>query len=154
MAHAAPRERQRSRSGGWNSAVDVPQDAGAQRIALRLVVVSALSIVGSAMGCVCSKSTPSDDGGITVTASKTESSGFTTPLAATHVGNGAVIVAGLDVGAKALRVKKLGEHDEVLGERTLLDGLASSPESELKIVPAAGGAAITWRGMRHGKIVR
>ncbi len=121
----------------------------------RSTLVVALSIVGSAMGCVCSKSTPSDDGGsITSASSPTENPSFTRPIAAANVGGGAVIVAGLDVGAKALRVKKLGEHDELLGEKTLLDGLAASAEAELKLVGAGGGAAITWRGQRNGKLER
>jgi hypothetical protein len=120
-----------------------------------LVPLLVLLIAPVVPACVCSKTpAPSDDGSITTTASKAEGTGWAAPIAATHVNDGAVVVAGVDLAAKAIRVRKIGEKDEILADRIVLEGVAPSTEADLKVVPAAGGAAITWRGLRQGKLVR
>lgn len=84
----------------------------------------------------------------------TEAGGLSAPIAAARGERGEVVVAGLDVPARAIRVQRISAHDEVLADRTVLPGVAWSSESEMKLVPAAGGVAMTWRGLRGGKLVR
>jgi len=115
-----------------------------------------VTLLGSMSACVCSKTPPPGDdaSSITTTGTKAQGSGFSAPIAAMHLENGVVIVAGIDVASKGIRLRKIGEHDEVLGDRIILDGVSPSSEAEIKIVPAAGGAAVTWRGQRNGRLVR
>ena len=118
--------------------------------------------------CTCSKgseagpadagsteSTPSG-GAVTVAAEGGggEPGGLSAPIAGARGERGEVVVAGLDVPARAIRVQRISAKDEVLADQTVLTGVAWSSESELKAVPAAGGVAITWRGLRNGKLVR
>ena len=118
-------------------------------------------------GCTCSKGTApanatddaASDGAaaedVAVAAPTSgEAGGLSAPIAATHGDQGDVVVAGLDVPAKSIRVQRISAKDEVLADRTVLEGVAWSTESELKVLPAAGGVAITWRGLRAGKLVR
>lgn len=82
-------------------------------------------------------------------------SGLSAPIAAAHLANGNVIVAGLDVSAKAIRVQRIDVKDAIVAERVALDDVAWSPDSELKVsVHATQGVAVTWRGLRGGKLVR
>jgi hypothetical protein len=76
------------------------------------------------------------------------------PIAAALADAGEVVVAVLDVPAKAIRVRRVNAKDEVVAERLLLDDLAPSQDSELKVAASGEGAAITWRGLRGGKLVR
>lgn len=75
------------------------------------------------------------------------------PIAAAHLPSGEIVVAGLDVAAKGIRVQRLGPKSEVLGERVALADVAWSTDSDLKLV-AGEGIAVTWRGLRGGKLVR
>lgn len=130
----------------------------ASRIGLGAVVAV---IAGS--GCTCSKASESAADGATEAASEEAPvvakalggpGGLSAPIAAARGEQGDVVVAGLDVLASAIRVQRISAKDEVIGERTIFDGMKWSSESELKVVPAAGGVAVTWRGLRSGKLVR
>ena len=82
-------------------------------------------------------------------------SGLSAPIAAAHAGNGDVIVAGLDVAAKAIRVLRIAAKDEVVGDEVALGDVEWSTDSDLKVVAhPKEGAGVTWRGLRGGKLVR
>ena len=112
---------------------------------------------------MCSRDDRSGHGTSTTTAG-TESStarpspgaaGLGVPIAAAHAGSGEVIVAGLDVGARAIRVQRIGANDHVLADEIALDDATSAADPDLKLVAhPKEGVAVTWRGMRGGKLVR
>jgi hypothetical protein len=125
------------------------------------------TLVAGGGACTCSKSGESagDDAGTAAAGDASEDvaaanaehgepGGLSAPIAAARGDHGDVVVAGLDVLARAIRVQRISEKDEVLADRTVLEGVAWSSESELKVVPAAAGVAITWHGLRAGKLVR
>ena len=81
--------------------------------------------------------------------------GLSAPIAAAHAGNGEVIVAGLDVTAKAIRVLRIDAKDEVIADKVALGDVAWSTDSDLKVVAhPKEGAGIIWRGLRGGELVR
>lgn len=131
------------------------------------VALFALVAVVGGGGCTCSKANESsgDDASAAATidasddasahvAASGDSGGLSAPIAGAHGDHGDVVAAGLDVRARAIRVQRISDKDEVLADRTVFEGVAWSSESELKVVPAAAGAAVTWRGLRNGKLVR
>jgi len=69
------------------------------------------------------------------------------PIAATHLDDGTVLVAGV-VGSQ-VHVRKIGA-----GDKGVLDGVSASPDAEMKLAAGEGGLALTWRGLRNGKLVR
>jgi hypothetical protein len=132
-------------------------------VAIVLALALALAFGGGGPACRCSRDsdsareaaapsepsvveTPARTGGI--------AGGLSAPIAAARGENGEVFVAGLDVAAAAIRVQRISQNDEVVADKTVLAGIAWSSESELRMVPAAGGVAITWRGLRARKLVR
>ena len=128
------------------------------------LIVMTIALGGGA--CTCSKGTEpgaaSDaaggDAAATVdgaaNALPDEPGGLSAPIAATRIEAGDVVVAGLDVPAKAIRVQRINPNDEVSIDRTILEGVRWSSESDLRVLPAARGVAVTWRGLRNGKLVR
>ncbi len=80
--------------------------------------------------------------------------GLSAPIAAARGEQGDVVVAGLDVGARGIRVQRISAKDEVLAERTVFEGAEWTSEAELKMMPAGSGVAIVWRGLRSKKAVR
>ncbi len=140
--------------------------APASRAALARTLVLALfvGLVGSGGACTCSKANESVadeagaassfDGSDESSAAAGEPGGLSAPIAAARGEHGDVVVAGLDVAARAIRVQRISDKDEVLVDRTIFDGVMWSSESELKVAPAAAGVAVTWRGIRAGKLVR
>ena len=52
------------------------------------------------------------------------SGGLSAPIAAARGEHGDVVVAGLDVAAHAIRVQRISAKDEVVADRTVLDGVA------------------------------
>lgn len=130
-------------------------------VAAGTVVVLIALVAGGGGACTCSKGSspaastdppaPADSAAPRVAG---EPGGLSAPIAATVVGQGDVIVAGLDVPASSIRVQRISAKDEVRAERTVLEGVAWSSESDLKLLPAADGVAVTWRGLRNGKLVR
>lgn len=127
-------------------------------------------IAASGGACTCSKAsdsgTPdasstssidSSDGGAPILGAREEpgaGGGLSAPIAAARGEQGDVVVAGLDVGARAIRVQRISAKDEVLAERTVFEGAGWTSEAELKMMPAGGGVAIVWRGLRSKKPVR
>ncbi len=79
--------------------------------------------------------------------------GLGTPVAASHIGSD-VVVAGFDASAKAIRVQRIDDKDRVAAERLVLTDAAWSNDADLKLTASAEGLAITWRGLRAGKLVR
>jgi hypothetical protein len=122
------------------------------------VIVMAIAVAGGA--CTCSKGSDpgaaSDASGEAATAFSGAGpvTGLSAPIAATRIEAGDVVVAGLDVPARSIRVQRINPNDEVTIDRTILEGVLWSSESDLKVVPAARGVAVTWRGLRGGKLVR
>jgi hypothetical protein len=114
---------------------------------------------------MCAKDDGKEQGASSGTASKSASAssgglatggtGLSAPIAAAHAGSGDVFVAGLDVPSKAIRVQRINAKDEVVGDKIVLGDVTWSPDSELKLVAnAKEGVAVTWRGLRGGKLVR
>ncbi|MBX3191761.1 MAG: hypothetical protein KF819_32525 [Labilithrix sp.] len=83
-----------------------------------------------------------------------QAAGLSAPIAASRGDAGDVVVAGLDVPAKAIRVQRISSKDEVVADKTILEGVSWSSDAELKMAPAGAGVAITWRGLRGGRLVR
>lgn len=123
------------------------------RIALVLAVITAAS------GCTCSKSSPAaSDGGAATSNAPVKAidspGGLSAPIAAWHLEGGDVIVAGLDVPAKALRVQRIHGASAVVSERLVLEDVKWSADAELRMSAAGKGVVVTWRGLRGGKLVR
>lgn len=128
------------------------------------LVLAAIASAGH--GCTCSRGNEAAaDAAAGVDASTTletpaparaggDAGGLSNPIAAARGENGDVVVAGLDVAMASIRVQRINGRDEVTADKTVLRGVRWSSESDLKMVPAAGGVAITWRGLRNGKLVR
>lgn len=129
----------------------------------------ALILAGiAAGGGACTRSKPNEatggdagvaeagrtDGASANAADAAEPAGLSAPIAAARGEHGDVFVAGLEAAARAIRVQRISDKGATVASRTVLDGVAWSPESELKVVPAGGGIAVTWRGLRGGKLVR
>lgn len=122
-------------------------------------IVTAIAALGN--GCTCSKAT---DPNVTTAAETVEAGvdaapsaapgGLSAPIAAARVEAGDIVVAGIDVAAQAIRVQRINASDEVVSDRTIFEGVKWSTESDLKVAPAARGVAVTWRGLRNGKLVR
>jgi hypothetical protein len=126
-----------------------------------LARAGALVLVASVPACTCGKPAPppaaQEDAAPAPSASAApvaDPGGLSAPIAGARGEAGAVIVAGLDVPAKAIRVQKIDAKDAVVAERTVLSGITWSSEADLKLVPAGAGVALTWRGKRDGKLVR
>lgn len=83
-----------------------------------------------------------------------EGGGLSAPIAASVVEGADVIVAGFDVAAKAIRMQRINPRDEITMESLVFADLRWSSESNLAVVPAARGVAVTWRGLRAGRLVR
>ena len=135
----------------------------AKRIGIGLVAGAAALIVGWR---VCSKAEPRGDSpaaSSATVASKevapanggTSAIGLSAPIAAAHVAGGAVVVAGLDVPSKAIRVQRIDANERVVVDHVALGDVAWSADSDLKVhAHATEGAFVTWRGLRGGKLVR
>jgi hypothetical protein len=141
------------------------------RLGLALALAGVASLAGVGGACTCSKgSDPSADASASGASSddtrddtaaseprapvSVGSGGLSAPIAGARAEQGDVVVAGLDVAAAAIRVQRINAKDEIVADRTIFDGVKWSSESELKVMPAAGGVAVTWRGLRGGKLVR
>jgi hypothetical protein len=141
----------------------------ASRAHLGLALVIA-AIAASGGACTCSKGSEpasadageatSAEGGEVAAASSGEARdldagrGLSAPIAAARGERGEVVVAALDVAARAIRVQRISAKDEILAERTIFDGAGWTSEAELKVMPAEGGVAVVWRGLRAKKPVR
>ncbi|MBX3223191.1 MAG: hypothetical protein KF795_21950 [Labilithrix sp.] len=81
--------------------------------------------------------------------------GLSAPIAAALGANGEVLVAALDVAARGIRVQRIDAEDRIVADRVALDDVAWSTDADLKLsVHPTEGAALTWRGLRGGKLVR
>lgn len=124
-----------------------------------IVCLSALVALG---GCRCGRggegeATGGDAAAVAPTQTATDAAdagGWSAPIAAANAGGGEVLVAGLDVPARAIRMRRIGANDAILAERTVLENVAWSSEADLKVVATPSGAAITWRGRKSGKLGR
>lgn len=132
-------------------------------------VLAAFVVVASSGSCRCGRT--ADGGGANEADAATEppvveTSGpkgeggagcglFSAPIAAAHAADGEVLVAGLDVRAKAIRLLRVTKDDAVVGQGIAFDDVKWSSEADLKVVLASGGGAgVTWRGLRAGKMGR
>ena len=80
--------------------------------------------------------------------------GLSAPIAAAWMPGGDVIVAGLDVPTKSIRVQRIDRLDAVVGAQPVFEHMEWSSDSDLKAAASAEGVAITWRGLLGGKLVR
>lgn len=80
--------------------------------------------------------------------------GLSAPIAAVFVKGGDVVVAGLDVPSKSIRVQRIDEKGAVLFDRVALDDVKWSSDSDVKLAASPDAVALTWHGLRHGKLVR
>lgn len=87
------------------------------------------------------------------TASSTIAAGFSAPIAAARV-DGGVVVAGLDVPSRAVRVQWLGDGDVPVRQRLVFEGVSWTADAELKLLAVADGVAVVWRGKRGDRAVR
>jgi hypothetical protein len=116
-------------------------------LARTLLLALFVGLVGSGSACTCSKAHESvaDDAGTAssldgsdeANAASGEPGGLSAPIAAARGEHGDVVVAGLDVAVRAIRVQRISDKDEILVDRTIFDGVTWSSESELKVAPAA-----------------
>jgi hypothetical protein len=129
-------------------------------------VAGALALVGA--GCRCAKApdpagppedaaleaAPADDAsGLSTHEAGEPAGGLSAPIAAARSGAD-VVVAGLDVPSRSIRVQRISASDAVVAERMVFEGVAWSSDSDLKVIAASDGVAVTWRGLRGGKLVR
>ncbi|AKV00005.1 hypothetical protein AKJ09_06668 [Labilithrix luteola] len=129
-----------------------------------LFVGSVVLLAPGALGCSCSKRSEqgADASSEVAPSSSTEAPRagsfdpyrYSAPIAASRLSNGEVLVAGLDVAAKAIRLQRISAKDEIVADKTVLDGIRWSPEVDLKVAPVGPGVALTWRGKRNDKLVR
>lgn len=83
-----------------------------------------------------------------------EHAGLSAPIAAAYSKNGEVLVAGLDVPAKAIRVQRIDAKDAIIADKTALDDVKWSTDSDLKLAAGGDAVALTWHGIRQNKLVR
>jgi hypothetical protein len=133
-----------------------------------LVALVVSTVAASASGCRCGRGADGDGANassaneppvVETTAPAAEGglsgSLFSAPIAAAHASNGDVLVAGLDVPAKAIHLLRIGAADEVRARGTVFEDVKWSSESDLKVIASGGGGvAVTWRGLRGGKLGR
>jgi hypothetical protein len=80
---------------------------------------------------------------------------YSKPIAAARAGGGAVLVAGLVAAEKAIVVSRVESASGKATFRTsALKNVGWTADAELRAYPADGGAAVVWRGLRDGKMVR
>jgi len=133
-------------------------------LSVSLASLAAASVL--APGCTCAKTAgvTGDTDGAAADALATSEAGAVTasveaahlsaPIAATRVGGGSVLVAGLVVPDKAIVVTRLDANGTGFSV-TAFRGVAWSQDAELRMYPAdGGGAVVVWRGPRDGKSVR
>ncbi|MBX3229260.1 MAG: hypothetical protein KIT84_18435 [Labilithrix sp.] len=80
--------------------------------------------------------------------------GLSAPIAAAWMPGGDVVVAGLDVPTRTIRVQRIDKLDAVVANEPAFDDVAWSTDADLKVAASAEGAFVTWRGLRGGKLVR
>lgn len=131
--------------------------------ARRVAVVVALSALASGSACTCTKLSSTEDaatssapGAVAPVASvgAPGSARFSAPIAAARMGDtGDVLVVGLDVTSKAIRLQRISAQDQTKTDRTILEDVAWTSDADLKVF---GGAtnAVVWRGKHAGKAGR
>jgi len=137
--------------------------ASRAHIGLALLITG---IAASGGACTCSKGSapaqadasgatdPDAARSVVAGGDASDGGGLSAPIAAVRVEQGEVVVAGLDVAARAIRVQRISAKDEVLAERTVFEGAGWTSESELKMMPAGAGVVLVWRGLRAKKPAR
>lgn len=134
----------------------------------RAVATLVIGACASAAGCRCGRGGAEGDGANatasneppvveTAPSAERDANGgvFSAPIAAAHANGGDVLVAALDVPAKAIHLLRIGPSDEVRAHGTAFDDVKWSSEADLKVIASSnGGAAVTWRGFRAGKLGR
>lgn len=129
----------------------------------RAIAAAAVVLVVGGLVWRCSKSTI--DGAPSASSSSAKESptgapspglapaGLIAPISASHIGAD-VVVAGLDIGAKAIRVQRINAKDEIVADQLAFRDVAPSTDSDLKLVATSEGALVRWRGLRAGQLVR
>jgi hypothetical protein len=110
-----------------------------------LVVVAGVVVVGLAVRAWRGKSAPpgaSSDAGV---------ARWSAPIAAAHLDDGTLFITGLD--GSAIRLRRIA-RDGTTTEREVISDVAASPDADLKLAASDKGLALTWHGLRHGKLVR
>ncbi len=126
--------------------------AGVKRIGLVIAVVA----------CACSRheskpssgSPPAEQGSVSGgAAGRDVRPRFSRPIAATRMGDGSTVVAGLAVPTSSIIATRVLADGTIAWSKSVLDGVAWTTGADLRALPAPQGAAIVWRGQRAGKNV-
>jgi hypothetical protein len=137
----------------------------------RLVATGSLLALAAAVvfgrGCTCQRSgssgESSDPAGSTTGAAadaETDALRLTSPIGATYLPGGGVVVAGLAPLRTALVATRLDpgdkpdKPDRVAWSREVLGGVGGAPDADLHLFPAPDGFALVWWGPRSGKNAR
>ncbi len=126
------------------------------RVLLALAILGA----GAGTGCTCRKSTPevapssgsaSPPDRVAAPAAQITAPRFSAPIAATAVGDGAVVVAGLAAADKRVRVARIEGDGRVGWSRDVFEGAAWASDAELSLYRVDKGLVVLWRGLQGGK---
>jgi hypothetical protein len=84
----------------------------------------------------------------------TTGKGLSAPIAAAVATKGEVIVAGLDVPSKTIRIQRIDAKDNVVVDRVAFENVKWSTDSELKVAVGGDKVFVIWHGFRNNRIVR
>jgi hypothetical protein len=77
---------------------------------------------------------------------------YSLPIAAARLTGGEVVVAGIVADAKSIGITGLGVREGWSADA--IPDIAWSDDADLRVYPAADGAAIVWRGLKGGRTGR
>lgn len=136
----------------------------------RAVLLGTLALgAGAAPACTCARKQGEEAGSSAAPSSRPSPSAidptdapeagasarFSAPIAAARIaGSSDVVVAGLDVASRAIRLQRVGVNDDVKLDRTILGDVAWTRDAELKLVPGGASTSLLWRGTHRGKVGR
>lgn len=137
-----------------------------KRLPGRLVLVLGLVWLVLAPACTCAKkqaegegapatSTPTPAVAVVEAGIASGAPVFSGPIAAARLaGTEDVVVVGLDVSAKALRLRRVGADGATKLDRTVLDDVAWTSDADVRLFASARAMSLVWRGKRAGKAGR
>ncbi len=78
---------------------------------------------------------------------------FSKPIAASRTPSGVIVVAGLVADKHSIVAEGLATSGAALWSVAVLDGVSWGANAALRVLPAAAGAGVLWRGSRGDKAV-
>lgn len=79
---------------------------------------------------------------------------FSAPIAAARMPDGTTVVAGFVADRGVVRVSGIGPDGSTAWSADALGGVTWAADAEVKLLPAADGTALVWRGPRGGRTAR